>query len=101
MAPTPRGVGSEEPYGIGAGASSRALAPLRRKMTNFLRRRPLQHKKVPPAAAGGLWRQLDRAEQARQGPDGFARFAMALPMLIKLSAMTPRPTQRFMPSVPL
>ena len=42
--------------------------------------------------------ELSEAVKAR---DGLARLAMALPMLIRLSAMTPRPTQRCMPASPL
>jgi hypothetical protein len=36
----------------------------------------------------------ERAERPHQRPDRFACFAMALPMMLKLSAITPRPTQR-------
>src|SRR5450631_387679 len=52
----------------------------------------------PPGATGGGFTEPD-------GEGGriyrVARFSIARPMLMRLSAMTPRPTQRFIPASPL
>src|SRR5712664_679677 len=52
----------------------------------------------PPGATGGGFTEPD-------GEGGriyrAARFSIARPMLMRLSAMTPRPTQRFIPASPL
>src|SRR5450631_2127545 len=52
----------------------------------------------PPGATGGGF-----TEPGGEGGRIYrvARFSIARPMLMRLSAMTPRPTQRFIPASPL
>jgi hypothetical protein len=56
-----------------------------------------QRKAKPVGMADGVCR-MPRSRAQTYGTDCFA---MARPMLMRLSAITPRPTQRFMPASPL
>jgi hypothetical protein len=56
-----------------------------------------RRKATPVGMADGVWQDA-RSRAQTYGTDCFA---MARPMLMRLSAITPRPTQRFMPASPL
>ena len=72
-----------------------ALATFRRKIDGFVDFDRWRDAKRSPSEWG---LQDARSRAQTYGPDCFA---MARPMLMRLSAITPRPTQRFMPALPL
>src|SRR5262249_22230385 len=80
----------------GATAPARVLATFRRKNDPWSVSRLPKSKKNASGGRRAIVSSIELGEP-RQGSVLFACLATALPMLIKLSAMTPRPTQRFMP----
>ena len=73
-----------------------ALATFRRKIGGFMNFDQWRKSEARRNGRRGL--QAARSRAQTYGPDCFA---MARPMLMRLSAITPRPTQRFMPALPL
>ena len=89
----------EEAVPIKLGLWVRALATFRRKIGALGRVvKGAQQRKTRRERPAGVFTEPD-------GEGGriyrAARFSIARPMLMRLSAMTPRPTQRFIPVSPL